>query len=138
VIYLLDTSACVQLLTGKASPTLSRLQLETVRTQVFVSTVVLFELWYGVYHSERVPENRSRAERLLSMGVEFRDFSPEDAEVAGRIRAMLEARKEPIGPYDTLIAGRALARKYTLVTANRREFARIEGLLWEDWAQAPA
>jgi tRNA(fMet)-specific endonuclease VapC len=51
------------------------------------------------------------------------------------LRAILEAQKQPIGPYDTLIAGQALARGYTLVTANYREFSRVEGLLWEDWSQ---
>jgi len=61
------------------------------------------------------------------------DFSAEDATSAGAIRAMLEARKQPIGHYDTLIAGQALARGLTLVAANHREFARVDGLQWEDW-----
>jgi tRNA(fMet)-specific endonuclease VapC len=41
----------------------------------------------------------------------------------------------PIGPFDTLIAGQALARGMTLVTANMREFSRVEGLRLEDWTQ---
>jgi tRNA(fMet)-specific endonuclease VapC len=72
------------------------------------------------------------------MGIRMIPFEEVDAEAAGRIRAVLQTRKQPIGPYDTLIAGQALARDLTLVTANQREFARVDGLLWEDWAQAPA
>ena len=34
----------------------------------------------------------------------------------------------PIGPYDILIAGQARARGLVLVTANTREFARVDGL----------
>jgi len=136
VSYLLDTNACIKLLEGRPNHVFTKLKLEAARTEVVVSTIVLFELWYGVHRSKRVAENSSRAQRLFSMGIEFIQFSPADAEAAGHIRAILSARKQPIGPYDTLIAGQALARGYTLVTANKREFARVDGLLWEDWARA--
>jgi predicted nucleic acid-binding protein len=32
-----------------------------------------------------------------------------------------------------LIAATAIAREATVVTANTREFARIDDLRWEDW-----
>ena len=35
-----------------------------------------------------------------------------------------------------MIAATALAHDAILVTANSREFARVEGLQWEDW-EAP-
>jgi tRNA(fMet)-specific endonuclease VapC len=47
----------------------------------------------------------------------------------------MEAAGKPIGAYDLLIAGQALRHKLTLVTANVREFGRIKGLHWEDWAK---
>ena len=43
-----------------------------------------------------------------------------------------------IGPYDLLIAGQARARNLVLVTANSREFSRVEGLDSEDWSIAGA
>jgi tRNA(fMet)-specific endonuclease VapC len=52
---------------------------------------------------------------------------------AATIRADLETRGKPIGPYDVLIAGTALANKSVLVTHNTSEFERIEGLQLEDW-----
>lgn len=34
---------------------------------------------------------------------------------------------------DLLIAGQALRRGLTIVTANTSEFSRVAGLRWEDW-----
>ena len=47
----------------------------------------------------------------------------------------LRAASEPIGAYDLLIAGQALRHQVTLITANGREFGRVKGLEWEDWAK---
>lgn len=60
-------------------------------------------------------------------------FDRADAEYAGRIRADLMRKGTPIGPYDTLIAGQALARSLIVVTGNVREFARIDGLRIGNW-----
>jgi tRNA(fMet)-specific endonuclease VapC len=48
--------------------------------------------------------------------------------------AVIAAAGTPIGQYDTLIAAQARRRGALLVTANRREFARVPGLRVEDWA----
>jgi tRNA(fMet)-specific endonuclease VapC len=54
--------------------------------------------------------------------------------IAGDLRARLEASGTMIGPYDLLIAAQALRTGTTLVTANTSEFARVPGLVWEDWS----
>jgi predicted nucleic acid-binding protein len=41
-----------------------------------------------------------------------------------------------IGGYDVLIAGQARARQLVLVTRNIKEFARVDGLLTENWQDA--
>jgi tRNA(fMet)-specific endonuclease VapC len=63
-------------------------------------------------------------------------FENEDAKFTGRVRAALEAAGKPIGAYDLLIAGQALRHDLILVTANVREFGRIKGLEWRDWAKS--
>ena len=63
-------------------------------------------------------------------------FEDEDAKTAGEIRALVETAVRPIGAYDLLIAGQAVRQKLTLVTANGKEFARVKGLAWEDWARS--
>ena len=45
---------------------------------------------------------------------------------------------QPIGTYDLLIAGQARARNLVLVTANSREFERVEDLICEDWTLSGA
>lgn len=49
------------------------------------------------------------------------------------MRATLEMSGNPIGAYDLLIAGQALRRGLTVVTANTTEFGRVSGLNWQDW-----
>lgn len=49
------------------------------------------------------------------------------------MRAQLVRQGIPIGPYDILIAGQAMARRMVLVTHNLSEFNRVPGLQCEDW-----
>lgn len=134
--YLLDTNACIALINGFPSGVRSRFE-KAVREglQVYVSSVVAFELWYGVSKSARIPVNTQRLQTLLSSSVIALPFEDHDARAAGSIRATLEAAGRPIGAYDYLIAGQALARQFTLVTANVSEFSRVKGLSWQDWAK---
>lgn len=97
--------------------------------------VVLFELWYGVAKSSQVLENTERLRILLSGNLDLLDFDDEDARTAGQVRATLEKSGNPIGAYDLLIAGQALRRGLTVVTANTTEFGRVAGLSWQDWTE---
>jgi hypothetical protein len=56
-----------------------------------------------------------------------------EVKAAASIRADLERQGKPIGPYEVLIAGTALAARGILVTHNTREFERIKSLQVEDW-----
>lgn len=103
--------------------------------QVYVSSIVTFELWYGVAKSARVEGNTQRLEALLSSVIAL-PFDNGDSHAAGSVRAALEAIGTPIGTYDYLIAGQALRHQLTLVTANVSEFSRVKGLSWQDWAKA--
>ena len=91
---------------------------------------VVFERYYGAYKSAQMTRNLAL---LDSMAFETIPFDAADARVAGSIRNQLEAAGGPIGPYDILIAGQALARGSILVTANTREFQRVGGLDCENW-----
>jgi tRNA(fMet)-specific endonuclease VapC len=136
VSYLLDTDACISLMNGSPVAVRSRFE-KAIRGdfQVYISSVVAFELWYGVAKSARVQTNTQRLEMLLASPVITLPFENEDSRVAGSIRATLEAAGRPIGAYDYLIAGQAMARQLTLVTANVSEFSRVKGLSWQDWAK---
>ena len=134
--YLLDTNAVVALLRNKPPVVRERFRAaEVAGDYLAVSSAVLFVLWYGVEKSTHVPENTKRLRVFLSGDMDVLAFDDEDAKSAGRIRAALEKSGTTIGPYDLPIAGQALARGLTVVTANAAEFARVQGLGWVDWTR---
>jgi tRNA(fMet)-specific endonuclease VapC len=134
VSYLLDTNAVVALLRNKPAKVRERYrQAQASEDYLALSSVVLFELWYGVAKSSQVRENSERLRILLSGDLDLLDFDDEDARTAGEVRAALEMSGNSIGAYDVLIAGQALRRGLTVVTANTGEFARVTGLSWQDW-----
>jgi tRNA(fMet)-specific endonuclease VapC len=136
VNYLLDTNACIALINRTSAAVRSRSQKAlSGGEQIYVSSVVTFELWYGVAKSVHQAQNTQRLETFLAGPVILLPLDDEDARVGGSIRAELEASGRPIGAYDLLIAGQALARQLTLVTANVSEFSRVKGLSWQDWAK---
>jgi tRNA(fMet)-specific endonuclease VapC len=136
VNYLLDTNACIALINRTSAVVRSRLQkAASGGAQIYVSSVVTFELWYGVAKSARQAHNTQLLEAFLAGPIVLLPLEHEDARVAGSIRAALQASGTPIGAYDVLIAGQALARQLTLVTANVSEFSRVKGLAWQDWAK---
>jgi tRNA(fMet)-specific endonuclease VapC len=133
--YLLDTNACIALINGRPETVRRRFARASAGDAVVAtSSVVLFELWYGVAKSERPKANAERIATFLSGPLEILDFTAEDAEPAGRVRSALEGLGKRIGAYDLLIAGQALRHKATLVTANSSQFARVRGLRLQDWA----
>jgi len=137
VNYLLDTNACIALINDTPISVRTRFQKATSGgSQVLVSSVTTFELWYGVRKSSREEFNTRRLQTFLAGPILLLPFEDEDATTAGSVRASLEASGKPIGAYDLLIAGQALQRQLTLVTANVSEFSRVKGLLWQDWANS--
>jgi tRNA(fMet)-specific endonuclease VapC len=137
VNYLLDTNAVIALLKNHPPGVRSRMRRAVSEgASIAVPSVALYELWYGVARSERRNENTERLRVFLSGDINIVPFDDEDAAAAGDLRAALEAAGTPIGPYDFLIAAQALRSGMTLVTANVSEFARVRGLLWQDWTAA--
>lgn len=132
--YLFDTNACIVLLNGTSPSLLARLR-HGKPGDVGLPSLVLYELYYGAFKSQRRSQNLNLLDRI---GFEIVPFEASDARMAGAIRSQLEFIGHPIGPYDTLIAGQALARGLVLVTANSREFQRVDGLDWEDWSMTGA
>ena len=135
--YLLDTNGCIALINGAPATVRTRLQKATAGgAHVLVSSIAVFELWYGVGKSTRQEFNRKRLDAFLAGPILVLPFEDADARVAGSVRAALEAAGKPIGAYDVLMAGQALRHRLTLVTANVSEFSRVKGLAWQDWAKA--
>lgn len=134
--YLLDTNVVIALLRNRPARVRERMRRAvSEEATIFVSSVVLFELWYGVARSGRREENDQRLRVFLSGDVGVIPFEESDASIAGDLRATLEANGTAIGPYDLLIAAQSLRTGTTVATANISEFARVPGLTWEDWTR---
>jgi tRNA(fMet)-specific endonuclease VapC len=99
-----------------------------------IPATVAHELFYGAYKGQRAVDNLARVEALQ---FETLNFDREDARMAGEIRAELASLGTPIGVYDVLIAGQAVARDLILITHNVREFQRVQKLRFEDWEPLP-
>jgi tRNA(fMet)-specific endonuclease VapC len=135
--YLLDTNACIALINGAEVAVRRRFRRAVGKSDVMLlSSIVAFELWYGVGKSQRKESNRQRLEAFFAGPLEWAEFDEEDAREAGAVRAELESAGKPIGAYDVLLAGQARRRGATLVTSDSREFGRVRQLSWEDWTSS--
>ena len=133
--YLLDTNAVIALIKNQPPGVRTRLRRAAAHgAEITVSSIVLYELWYGVARCERRSENTERLRVFLSGSFTVLPFDAADSAIAGELRATLERTGTPIGPYDLLIAAQALRTDSTLVTANVSEFARVRGLAWQNWS----
>jgi len=134
--YMLDTNACIHVITGRVASVRERLQAIPPE-QIGVSAVVVAELQVGI--SMATPScqasNQQALERFLEMVV-VEDWPAEAAALYGEQRAALRRLGQPIGANDLLIGCHALHRQRVLVTQNLREFERLQGLRVEDWTGA--
>jgi tRNA(fMet)-specific endonuclease VapC len=130
----LDTNIVIGIVNGRSASLRLRLE-EQMRSgnAVALPVIALFEMRYGFAKSDRREHSERLLDQFLGLGVEVLPFEAEDAAHAGDIRAHLESRGTPIGPYDVLIAAQARCREAALVTLNQREFDRVPGLIVVNW-----
>lgn len=126
--YLLDTNSVIAVIAQADRRVMQHLAEN--RADCALSAIVLHELQFGAFNSSRVEDNLAA---VAEIGLPILAFDADDAFAAAEIRARLRRAGSPIGPYDVLIAGQALARDLTVVTANQREFSRVDGLRLENW-----
>jgi len=133
VRFLLDTNVLSDFVRGDARVQ-ARLRAQDP-TDIAVSTITAMEIEYGL---QLVPARRKSIAPVMDAlfaSTALLAFSPEDAKAAASVRATLRRRGLPIGPYDVLLAGCALARGLVLVTANVAEFERVASLSVENWRE---
>ncbi len=129
-MYALDTNTLIYFFKGLGRVG-SRLLAEPP-SAIAIPSVVLFEIELGIAKSGSPGKRREQLRELLRV-TRLLHFGADEAHEAAAIRADLEAKGAPIGPFDTLIAGTARAAGAILVTHNLAEFERVPGLRCEDW-----
>ena len=128
--HLLDTDVCIGVL--RQRPGMVQRLSRIAPANCAVSMVTVFELFCGLAKAQDPAKERRKVEQFVSAIIEL-PLDRASAEAAASIRAKLERQGTPIGPYDLLIAGQAVAVGLTLVTNNVREFERVNGLKLESW-----
>ena len=132
-MYLLDTNTCIYFLKNSFSALTQKL-LDTDPSELFISSITVFELTYGTEKSKWGEKTRQKLAMFLAPFT-ILPFDSEDAMVAGRIRGALERHGTPIGPYDVQIAAQALAKGLTVLTHDMKEFQRVLDIKVEDWVE---
>jgi len=129
-MWVLDTNTLIYFFKseGRVADTL----LAKSPNDIGIPAIVLFEIAVGIAKSSS-PAKRTQQLGALTSVVNVLSLGQREAMASAEIRASLEQAGRPIGPYDTLIAGTAVAHGGVLVTRNTQEFSRVDGLRLEDW-----
>ncbi|MCX7012185.1 MAG: type II toxin-antitoxin system VapC family toxin [Candidatus Sumerlaeota bacterium] len=103
--------------------------------EVFLSVISASELLHGVY---RATSAHARAKRLAFVegalaSIPILEIDLATARRHAQLWSDLLKRGRMIGVHDSWLAATCLAHGLTLVTGNKREFARVAGLQVEAW-----
>ena len=118
-----DTDVLIDYLAGSAEAAAARVGAELARGTLRTTVVTRFELLAGA----RTPRQQEILRQFLA-AVPALALDAAAADRAAQVRRDLEARGEPIGMGDSLIAGIVLVHDGTLLTRNRRHFERVADL----------
>ena len=128
--YLLDTNMLSDVIRNPNGRVADRVR-QAGDANVCTSIIVAAELRFGAA-KKNSPRLTALVDEVLGEIDVLPLEAPADVDYAA-IRCVLETKGQPISGNDLLIAAHALALGYTLVTANMREFARVDGLKCENW-----
>lgn len=119
--YLLDTNVIITQIRTNTPFTFEE------DAQLAISVVTYSELLYGAQRKSRAAEEQLH-KLLASLDVSFLPVTKENARIFCQIKIQLEKAGLKLEDFDLLIAATALEQDLTLVTANKKHFARIPNL----------
>ena len=133
--YMLDTNICSFIMREQPAAVLRRLHdCSAHKHKIVVSAITYAEMRFGAIGRKASPRHHLLVDEFVKRldAVLPWDRAAVDATVA--IRQALAIAGTPIGANDAAIAGHAMSVGAVLVTNNTREFQRVHGLVFEDWA----
>lgn len=130
-MFLIDTNICIYLIKNKYDYLHEKVEKEG-SDKIAVSAITVAELEFCIAKS-KYPESNKLALLEFLAPFEIIPFTELDCESFGELRAYLNQKGTPIGPYDLQIAAQCLSRDLTLVSNNIKEFERVPNLKYENW-----
>jgi predicted nucleic acid-binding protein len=122
---LLDTGFLIDLMNGDEDAVDKARELEADLVQQRLSSMTLFELYYGVARSNQSAAERERIENVLAS----KPVHPADAAVmrkAGRRSGELANDRDAVGDGDVIITATAAVVDEPVLTRNVRDFERLD------------
>jgi len=131
--WFLDSNICIECLRGR-TPLIRQMLQSLEPAQIKIPAMVKAELLHGAEKSANPKHNRELVELLLAP-FEIVAFDDASAVEYAQIRHNLERKGQVIGFNDLIIAATVKAQGGVLVTANVKEFSRVEALNLENWEE---
>lgn len=128
--YLLDTNIVIYVIKRRPIEVLGLFNEHAGR--MAMSAITLSELYHGAEKSAKVSQNLEVIEEFSSL-LEVLPYTAKASAHYGSIRSSLEKAGQPIGVNDLHIAAHARSEGLVVVTNNVSEFARVPGLMVENW-----
>ena len=121
---LLDTSFLIDLMNGDKDAISKARELEENLIQQRLSSMTLFELYYGIARSNQSDAEREKVETVLSS----KPVHPTDTAVmrkAGRLSGQLVNEGNTVDDGDVIIAATAEVVEEPVLTRNLKDFERL-------------
>jgi tRNA(fMet)-specific endonuclease VapC len=135
-IYMLDTCICSFIMREQPEAVLRRLEQAVLRNhRIVVSAITYSEMRFGATGPKASPRHIQLVDAFCARLDAILPWDRAAVDTTTDIKVALRQAGTPIGPNDTAIAGHAVSVGAILVTNNTREFARVPGLMLEDWAK---
>ncbi|PIT73311.1 type II toxin-antitoxin system VapC family toxin [Limnohabitans sp. G3-2] len=128
--YLLDTNIVIYVVKRRPLEVLAQFNANAAR--MAISAITLSELYHGAEKSAKVSQNLEVIEEFASL-LEVLPYTAKASQHYGAIRSDLEKAGQTIGVNDLHIAAHARSEGLVVVTNNLSEFARVPGLMVENW-----
>ncbi len=125
----LDTDTCIAILRGNTAVIERRAK---TTDEVVTTWITAAELRYGAAKSIAPEKNHALVTTFLAT-LRVIGLDAAAAQIFGEAKALLEKQGQRVADADLFIGAIAASKQATVVTGNRRHYARIPGVTMEDW-----
>ncbi len=131
-MYCLDSSVIVAIFRGDERVVKKLKKFESKGIELFVTPIVLCELYEGVFFSKNQVYHLRLVNDLI-LRVNTADFLNSACQLFGKYKKFLHDRGKPTQDFDLMTACITIANNLTLVTRNKKHFENIPNLRLEVW-----